>query len=123
MQRTGAPCPDLMPALLQPSTCSAAANHLVCCLMPPNGWRYIMQTSKSMQQRLRQRSRQCPGRMAHDLSLYGHSQRFQVEILAAGLTNLQVEDKTKHYTGILKASGPTGYNDLPGCPGRSKLFQ
>ena len=41
------------------------------------------QTSSSMETRLKHHSRQPPRRMARDLRLYGHIQRFQVEILAA----------------------------------------
>ena len=79
------------------------------------------QTSKSMQSRLRQHGSQPPRRMACDLKQYGHIQRFQVEILAAGLTNIQAHHTEEHYIKIL-ASGPTSYNNLPGCPGRCKLF-
>ena len=80
------------------------------------------QTSSSMETRLKHHIRQPPRRMARDLRLYGHIQRFQVEILAAGLTNVQADDTEEHYIEIFKASGPAGYNNLPGCPGRTKLF-
>ena len=75
-----------------------------------------------MQNRLEQHSRQPPRRMARDLRMYGQIQRFHVEILAAGLTNVQADDTEEHYIKIFKASGPAGYNNLPGCPGRSRLF-
>ena len=45
-----------------------------------------------------------------------------MEVLAAGLTNVQADDTEERYIEIFKASGPAGYNNLPGCPGRSKLF-
>ena len=66
-------------------------------------------------------------RTSRDLRMYGNIQRFQVEILAAGLTSLQLaslqtDDTGEHYINIFKASGPAGYNNLPGCPGRSRLF-
>lgn len=80
------------------------------------------QTCCGMQARLKQHSRQPPRRMARDLRLYGPISRFQVEILAQGLTNIQADKKEEDYIEIFKASGPAGYNNLPGCPGRSKLF-
>ena len=79
------------------------------------------QTSSSMETRLKHHSRQPPRRMARDLRLYGRIER-QVEILAAGLTNVQADDTEESYIKIFKASGPAGYNNLPGCPGRSRLF-
>ena len=80
------------------------------------------QTSSSMETRLKHHGRQPPRRMARDLRLYGHIQRFHVEILAAGLTNVQADDTEERYIEIFKASGPTGYNNLPGCPAKSRLF-
>ena len=100
----------------------AAARHLVYCLISPNGRRYVGQTSSSLETRLKHHSRQPPRRMARDLRLYGHIQRFQAEILAVGLTNVQADDTEESYIKIFKASGPAGYNNLPGCPGRSRLF-
>ena len=92
------------------------------CLISPNGRRYVGQTSGSMQHRLKQHSRQAPRRMARDLRLYGHISRVQVEILAQGLTNIQADDTEERYIKMFKASGPAGYNNLPGCPGRTKMF-
>ena len=80
------------------------------------------QTCRGMQARLKQHRRQPPRRMARDLRLYGRISRFQVEILAQGLTNIQADKTEERYIEIFKASGPAGYNNLPGCPGRSKLF-
>ena len=63
-----------------------------------------------------QHGRQPPRCMARDVRLYGHILRFQVEILAAGLTNVQADNTEEHYIKIFRASGPAGYNNLPGCP-------
>ena len=79
-----------------------AANHLVYCLISPNGRRYVGQTP-SMQHRLKHHSRQPPRQMAHDLRLYGNIQRFRVEILAAGLTNVQADDTEEDYIKVFKA--------------------
>eukprot|EP00891_Asterochloris_glomerata_P000970 jgi/Astpho2/970/fgenesh1_pg.00016_%23_142_t len=57
-----------------------------------------------------------------DLRLYGPISRFQVEILAQGLTNIQADETEERYIKIFKASGSAGYNNLPGCPGQSKMF-
>ena len=51
--------------------------------------------------------------MARDLRLYGRIQRFQVEILAAGLTNVQADDTEESHIKIFKALGPTGYKICP----------
>ena len=81
------------------------------------------QTSSSMETRLkRHHSRQPPRRMARNARPDGYIQRFHVEILAADLTNIQADHTEEHYIHILKASGPAGFNNLPGCPGRFKLF-
>ena len=51
---------------------------------------------------------QPPRRMACNLRRYGHITRFQVEILAAGLTNIQPDESEELYIKIFKASGPAG---------------
>ena len=81
-----------------------------------------LQTSHSVQHWLRQHGRQPPRRMVRDLVRYGHIQRFQVDILAAGLTIVQADNTEEDYIRIFKALGPAGYNNLPGCPGRSRMF-
>ena len=77
----------------------ASADHLVYCLISPDGRHYAGQTSR-IQDRLRQHSRQPPRCMVHDLRLTGQIARFQVEILAAGLTNVDADKTDEHYIRI-----------------------
>jgi predicted GIY-YIG superfamily endonuclease len=82
----------------------------------PTGRVYVGQTT-DVRRRFAQHAARPPRRMADDARAHQpFNQHFNLDVLATCATQAQADSLEAHFILLLKATGPMGYNDLPGAP-------